>query len=214
MEKIKIILVDDHIMVIKGFKNLLIKNEKFDIVGTATNIEQALELVEKERPNIVLMDINMGEQSGIDCTSKILDRFPDTKVIMLTMHHEDQYIQKALSVGAVGYILKNSDIEELNEGIENVYNGGNFFSRIIREETINKILQKIENAEEFYVRELTNREIQIIQAISEGLNNKQIAKRLHISDRTVNSHRTNIMHKMNVKNSVELVVKAIREKII
>lgn len=214
MEKIKIVLVDDHIMVTKGFKNLLSKNEKFEIVGTAASSDEAIELVAKELPDIVLMDINMGSQSGIDCTSIILDKYPDTKVIMLTMHHEDQYIQKALSVGAVGYILKNSDIEELNEGIENVYNGGNYFSQIIREETINRLLQKIENEEDFYVRELTKREIQIIKAISEGLNNKQIAKRLYISDRTVNSHRTNIMHKMQVKNSVELVVKAIREKII
>jgi DNA-binding NarL/FixJ family response regulator len=214
MTRIKIALVDDHIMVLKGFRNLLSKNEKFEIIGTASTNEDAILLVEKERPDIVLMDINMGDHSGIDCTVDILERLPETKIIMLTMHHEDQYIQKALSVGAVGYILKNSDIEELNEGIENVFNGGNFFSKIIREETINKILQKIETAEEFYLRELTKREIQIIQAISEGLNNKQIAKRLYISDRTVNSHRTNIMHKMQVKNSVELVVKAIREKII
>lgn len=214
MKKIKIALVDDHIMVTKGFKNLLSKNEKFEIIGTASTTDEALLLVERELPDIVLMDINMGEKSGIDCSAEIIDKYPETKIIMLTMHHEEQYIQKALSVGAVGYILKNSDIEELNEGIENVYNGGNYFSKIIREETINKILQKIENEEDFYVRELTKREIQIIKAISEGLNNKQIAKRLYISDRTVNSHRTNIMHKMNVKNSVELVVKAIREKII
>jgi DNA-binding NarL/FixJ family response regulator len=214
MGKIKLLLVDDHVMVLKGFHNLLSKNEKFEIVGTAKTTEEAIKFTKVTSPDIILMDINMGDESGIDCTKEILTDNPNTKIIMLTMHHDEQYIQKSLSAGAVGYILKNSDIEELNEGIENVYHGGNYFSKIIRVDKINQILQKIEQDESFFIRELTKREIQIIKLISEGLNNKEIAKELHISDRTVNSHRTNIMHKMHVKNSVELVAKALRDKII
>jgi two-component system response regulator NreC len=214
MDKIKIALVDDHIMVTKGFRNLLSKKSKFEIVGEASNADEAKILVKELRPDVVLMDINMPGDTGITCTKDIKKAFPKTKVIMLTMHHEDQYIHKALSAGADGYVLKNSDVNELIEAIECVHQGKDFFSSTISASAIEEIKLKIANYEEHFSRELTKREIQIIRAISEGLNNKQISERLYISDRTVNTHRTNIMQKMNVKNSVELVVKAMREKLI
>ncbi len=214
MDKIKIALVDDHVMVTKGFRNLLSKKAKFEIVGEASNAEEAKDLVHDMHPDVVLMDINMPGDTGITCTKDIKKSSPKTKVIMLTMHHEEQYIHKALAAGADGYVLKNSDVTELIEAIETVHQGNDFFSSTISKAAIEEIKRKVANLEEHFSRELTKREIQIIRAISEGLNNKQISERLYISDRTVNTHRTNIMQKMNVKNSVELVVKAMREKLI
>lgn len=213
--KIKIVLVDDHALVMKGFTNLLAKNGDFKIVGEATSSLEALEIVKKQKPNIVLMDINMPNETGIECARKIVKSFPDSKIIMLTMHNDEQYILKALSVGAKGYVMKNCEFEELIQAINEVNTGNEFFSKWIDPATIDAIKQKLsENNKEVEFAELTRREIQIIKAISQGWSNKEISDKLFISDRTVNTHRTNIMAKMKVKNSVELAVKAIRENLI
>ena len=134
---------------------------------------------------------------------------------MLTMHNDEQYILKALSVGAKGYVMKNSELDELVLAIEEVYNGNEFFCKEIEPAVIDSIKQKLnEEGQDFEHKNLTQREIQIIKAIAQGLSNKEISDQLYISDRTVNSHRTNILAKMKVKNSVELVVKALKENLI
>ena len=213
--KIKIVLVDDHALVMKGFTNLLSKKGDFKIVGEATSSIEALEIVKKQKPDVVLMDINMPDETGIESARKIVKLHPGTKIIMLTMHNDEQYILKALSVGAKGYIMKNCELDELVQAIEEVNKGNEFFSKNIDQQIIQSIKEKInEQGQELEHTELTKREIQIIKAISEGLSNKQISDKLYISDRTVNTHRTNIMAKMKVKNSVELVVKALRENLI
>jgi two-component system, NarL family, response regulator DegU len=213
--KIKIVLVDDHALVMKGFTNLLAKNTGFKIVGEATSSLEALEIVKKQKPNIVLMDINMPNETGIECARKIVKSYPDSKIIMLTMHNDEQYILKALSVGAKGYVMKNCEFEELIQAIHEVNTGNEYFGKGIDPATIDEIKQKLsENSNETEFTELTKREIQIIKAISQGWSNKEISDKLYISDRTVNTHRTNIMAKMKVKNSVELAVKAIRENLI
>ena len=164
---------------------------------------------------MVLMDINMPDETGIESARKIVKLHPGTKIIMLTMHNDEQYILKALSVGAKGYIMKNCELDELVQAIEEVNKGNEFFSKNIDQQIIQSIKEKInEQGQELEHTELTKREIQIIKAISEGWSNKQISDKLYISDRTVNTHRTNIMAKMKVKNSVELVVKALRENLI
>ena len=213
--KIKIVLVDDHALVMKGFTNLLSKRTNIKIVGEATSSNEALILVKKTKPDIVLMDINMPNETGIECTKKISKIAPSTKIIMLTMHNDEQYILRALSVGAKGYIMKNCELDELVQAIEEVHNGNEFFSKNLEEEIITSIKEKLnEQKEDLRFEELTRREIQIIKAIAQGLNNKEISDKLYISDRTVNTHRTNIIAKMKVKNSVELVVQALRENII
>ena len=213
--KIKIVLVDDHALVMKGFTNLLAKNADFKIVGEATSSLEALDIVKKQKPNIVLMDINMPNETGIECARKIVKSYPESKIIMLTMHNDEQYILKALSVGAKGYVMKNCEFEELMQAISEVNAGNEYFSKGIDPTTIDEIKQKLsENSKEAEFTELTKREIQIIKAISQGWSNKEISDKLFISDRTVNTHRTNIMAKMKVKNSVELAVKALRENLI
>ncbi len=211
--KIKIVLVDDHALVTKGFRTILAKNKNFLIVGEANSSPEALEIIKNTKPDVVLLDINMPGETGIECAKKIAKSFSNSKIIMLTMHDEEQYILKALSAGAHGYVMKNSELEELTTAIETVHNGGEYFSKLINEETLESIKLKLkENPEYNDLHELTKREIQIIKAIAEGWSNKEISDQLYISDRTVNTHRTNIMAKMKVKNSVELVVKAMKEK--
>ncbi len=211
--KIKIVLVDDHALVTKGFRTILAKHKNFLIVGEANSSPEALEIIKNTEPNVVLLDINMPGETGIECAKKIVKSYSNSKIIMLTMHDEEQYILKALSVGAHGYVMKNSELEELIEAIQTVHNGGEYFSKLINAETLETIKLKLkENPEWNELTELTKREIQIIKAIAEGWSNKEISDQLYISDRTVNTHRTNIMAKMKVKNSVELVVKAMKEK--
>ena len=211
--KIKIVLVDDHVLVTKGFRTILAKHKNFLIVGEANSSIEALEIIKYTKPDVVLLDINMPGETGIECAKKIAKSFSNSKIIMLTMHDEEQYILKALSVGAHGYVMKNSELEELKEAIETVHNGGEYFSKLINTESLEAIKLKLhEDPNMKGVIVLTKREIQIIKLIAEGLNNKEISQKLFISDRTVNTHRTNIMAKMQVKNSVELVVKAMKEK--
>lgn len=213
MKKINVLIVDDHILVANGLKNLLDSYDLFSIVGVVTKSSEVLSAIKKLSPEVVLMDINMPGENGIVCTKQIKKRFPTTKVAILSMHHEEQYVIQASLANADGYLLKNTEIDELVQGIVKISKGEFYYCSSIPKD----LIQKIEKNEIDYNQpgsELTKREIQVIQAISLGLNNKEISERLYISDRTVNTHRTNIMHKMQVKNAVELVVKALEYKII
>lgn len=214
MQKIKILLVDDHNLLVYSLSSMLKTDERFDIVGMASNGLEAIKIFENTNPDVILMDINMPQLNGLETTRKIKETDSSTKVIMLTTHHEEAYILKSDLVGADGYLFKNCDMEELFEAIFRVNQGEKYYSKKISNDLVSKILKRNYSQEELIENELTKREIEIIKAISEGLNNKEISEKLFISDRTVNTHRTNIMNKLNAKNSVDLVVKAIEKKII
>lgn len=214
MQKIKILLVDDHNLLVYSLSSMLKTDERFEIVGMASNGLEAIKIFENTNPDVILMDINMPEMNGIETTKKIKESNSTSKVIMLTTHHEEAYILKSDLVGADGYLFKNCDMDELFEAIVIVNQGEKYYSKKISPDLISKILKRNYTQEELIENELTKREIEIIKAISEGLNNKEISEKLFISDRTVNTHRTNIMNKLNAKNSVDLVVKAIEKKII
>lgn len=209
-----ILIVDDHTLVINGFKTILTNFPQIKIVGEALNGVEALKLIETLNPNIVLLDINMPEMNGIECLKEIKRLYPTTKVIILSMHHEEIYVLKAVKNNVDGYLMKNCEIEELISAIELVGKGEKYISKKISLETLKKATNPtyVSNFNENF--NLSTREIEIIKALSEGLTNKEISEKLFISDRTVNTHRTNIMFKMQVKNSVELVVKALEQKII
>ena len=214
MSKIKILLVDDHNLVMYGFNNILSSYDRFEIIGEAVTGVQAIELCETLNPHVILMDITMPELNGIEATKKIKARDENVKIIILTTHDDEAYMIKADLVGADGYLFKNCEKDELIEAVVTVFEGGKYYSKKISEELVNKITQKKYLKDMVLENEITKREVEIIKAISEGLSNKQISEKLFISDRTVNTHRTNIMLKLNVKNSVELVVKAIEKKLI
>lgn len=211
--KIKILLVDDHTLMMYGLRNLIEHNKKFQIVGEAVNGYEAIELFNKLHPDVVMMDISMPELDGIEATKKIKKK-KNAKVIIMSSFDDEKSLIQADMAGADGYLFKNCDRGELYEAITNVVSGQKYYSSAIPQSLIEKIIGKKYLAKVKPEKELTKREIEIIKAIAEGLSNKEISKKLFISDRTVNTHRTNIIMKLDVKNSVELVAKAIRNKII
>lgn len=213
-EKIRVVLADDHLLVMEGFRDLLSKASNIEIVGEASDGEQAVFLASNRKPDILLMDINMPVLDGISATEKISKLNKNVKVVMLSMHHEERYILMADQAGAVGYLLKNIDKDELIQAIEMIAAGEKYYSKAIPEDLIQKVITKNYQAQGNAKADITPREVEILKEIAKGLTNKEIGERLFISDRTVNAHRTNIMAKLQAKNSVELVVKAMEMKII
>lgn len=214
MTKIKILLVDDHKLVISGFKMILSQEESFEVVGVADNGLEGIDLCEKLNADVVLLDINLPQMSGIEAAKKIKKSNPNVKVIMLSMNEEEDYIFNADRVGADGYLLKSIENDELIKAINSVYAGEKYYSKTINVEIISNVKNKSYQADFDSKNILTARELDIIREISLGSSNKEIAERLYISDRTVNTHKTNIYKKLNVKNSVEMLVKVKEKKLI
>lgn len=206
MNPIKILLADDHALIRTGIRNLLEGNTEFQIIGEASDGEEALQKTKSLLPDVVIIDISMPKISGIEATKQIADRFPATKVLVLTMHENAEYVYQIFKAGAVGYLLKNAGKEELVDAIRAVSQGRKYIGRNVPELMISEYMKKA--AERNGAKEeaiLTNRESEILELIAQGLNNQQIADRLFISPRTVDTHRTNIMQKLNVHDAVNLV---------
>lgn len=211
--KIKIILADDHILVREGFKSLLNKNPKFEVVGEAENGKALLELVENVSVDVLLVDISMPLFNGIDAIAQLKKINRNLKFIMLTMHEEAEYILKSIQAGANGYLLKNVEPEELENAIVTVASGGKYFNTIVSNIMIEN-LSKISDAGKEEVSDLTTREKEILQHVAAGLSTKLIADKLSISARTVETHRVHIMKKLQVNNGAEMVRKGLELKII
>lgn len=215
MSKIKVYIIDDHEMFREGVKTLLQKSGNFDIVGEASNGKQALEQIPAD-VNIILMDISMPEMNGIEATQKLLENNPDLKIIALSMFGDEEYYYKMVHSGVKGFVLKESGSKELEEAITEVYNGNNFFSQELLRNIIVSFGDK-KSAPAGKTREevfFTTREIEILQQICQGLSNKEIANELHISLRTVESHKSKLLQKTDSKNSISLVMYAIKNNII
>ena len=212
--KIKVVLADDHLLVMEGFRDLLSKAPNIEIVGEAADGEQAVFLASNRKPDVVVMDINMPVLDGISAVQRIVKINKDIKVVMLSMHDEDKYMMMADQAGASGYLLKNIDREEFLHAIEMIASGEKYYSKAIPEAILARIVSKQYQSDGKYKNELTSREVEILKEISKGLTNKEIGDKLFISDRTVNAHRTNMMAKLQAKNAVELVVMAMEMKII
>ncbi|MBD79202.1 MAG: DNA-binding response regulator [Crocinitomicaceae bacterium] len=216
MAEIKIYIADDHLMVQDGLKSILSNIEGIQVIGTAIDGKQCLDEVRSGiRPDVILMDIDMPRMSGMDATKLLKQEFPDIKIVGLSMHDERGVIQSLIDVGADGYILKNSSGDELAKGIEVVLKGEKFFST----EVTMKLLKRTEEIKPSATRskefeELTEREIEILRQIAEGLSNKEIGEKLFISHRTVDTHRTNLMRKLNVHNIAGLIKFALKNGII
>jgi two-component system, NarL family, nitrate/nitrite response regulator NarL len=213
-DKIKVFLVDDHHIVRSGIRSELSKNENISILGEASSGKDALEKLEKMIPDVILMDISMPEMNGLKATELIKKKMPNVKIIALTMHDNKNYVAELIRLGASGYIMKDSSPEELIKAIESVYNDILYFSPKINVDLIKSTPRTPRASKAHLPGSLTPREESILRFLVNGLSNKEIAKELAISVRTVETHREHINRKLNMKSLAELTKYAIAEGII
>lgn len=211
---IKIIIADDHQLFIDGIKSILKSIKTMEIIGEVNNGKLLLELLEQQQCDVILMDINMPEMNGIDATKLIKSKFPGIRILMLTMYSSRDYIEKLLRVGADGYILKNTGKEELQEAIETVYKGESFFSKEVTERIMEGLQKKKIAEKNSYVVELTEREIDVLKLIVQEFTTIEIAEKLFISTHTVETHRKNLISKLNVRNIAGLVKYAMQNGLV
>jgi|SRR5690625_5040112 len=218
--KIKIALVDDHKLFREGVKRILSFESSFEVVAEADDGKDVNDLVVTYRPDIILMDINIPEINGIEATTELLKTYPDTKVIILSIHDDENYVTHALQTGAQGYLLKEIDTESLLDAIKVVYDGGSYlhpkvthnlvqeYRKLVEDSKSKSGLEQIEYRKPLHL--LTRRECQVLQLLSEGQSNRKIAETLVISEKTVKNHVSNLLQKMKVNDRTQAVVKAIR----
>lgn len=215
MNKIRIILAEDHTIVRKGIRVLLDEEADIEVVGEAENGQEAIDLVEEFLPDLILIDNTMPILNGLEATRQIKKRFPNVKILVLTMHTTTEYVSQFLQAGASGYLVKQTAPKELVRAIRAIYQGDSFLSPAISKVVIEGYLQQeIKSTPSDMYETLTSRERQILQMITEGLSNREIAEKLYLSVKTVNNHRTNLMDKLNIHNTAKLVKYAIRKGVI
>jgi len=206
------LVVDDHAIVREGLGALLARREDIRIVGEAADGQYAVEAVARLKPDVVLMDIAMPGMNGLEATREIHARFPATRILVLTQHDSKEYIVPMLQAGAVGYLTKDVRAGELADAIRTVYEHGAYLHPNVTHALVNALAQAADANETQPM--LTEREIQVVRLIAEGLSNREIAERLSISVKTVDTHRGNIMEKLGVHNTAELIKYAIRKGIV
>jgi DNA-binding NarL/FixJ family response regulator len=217
MKKIKILFADDHAIVRDGLRLLFKSDSQFNIVGEAADGEEVLELVAKHKPDVAVLDISMPRLNGIEATKIIKEKFPLTKVLILTIHENEEYIQQMILAGADGYVVKNAEKKEIFDGVRAVANNESFFSpsvsKVLLEGLIKRTRKKEEQESDVY-NKLTRREIEVLRLIADGLTSKGISEKLFLSVSTVNSHRTNMMKKLDIHDTASLVRYAIQKNLI
>ncbi len=215
MNAIRVILAEDHTIVRKGLRSLLEGEEDIEVIGEAGDGKEAITLVEQKKPDIVVMDIGMPELNGLEATRRIRKKFPETKVLILTMHTNEEYVFEILRAGASGYIIKKAAPTELVSALRAVKRGESFLSPAISKKVIDEYLQRAGEAKRRGAFELlTDREREVLQLIAEGNSTRGIAGRLFISTKTVETHRSNLMEKLDLHGTADLTRYAIRMGIV
>ena len=212
---IRILLADDHTIMRSGLRLLLERYPDLRVIAEAANGREALQLAEEHRPDIAVMDVGMPHLNGLEAARQIVAKAPETRVIILSMHSDESYVVRALKAGARGYLLKDSAEADLVDAIKAVRNGKTFFSPAIAEVLNRDYMSKLERqgVEDSYEL-LTTREREILQLIAEGRGNKEVAAMLHLSLHTVDTHRGNIMEKLNLHSVPELILYAVRKGVV
>jgi two-component system response regulator NreC len=215
MSATRVVLVDDHTVVRKGLRSILESEEGIEVVGEAGDGRHAVELVERVRPHVVVMDVALPELNGIEALRQITRRTEGVRVLVLSMHGDGVYVQQALRAGARGYVLKDSAGFELVQAVRALREGGSFFSPPVSRVMLSGYLGDAEAApgDDLFAR-LTAREREVLQLIAEGKTNKEIAHVLAISTNTTETHRKHIMEKLELHNTAELVRFSLREKLV
>ncbi len=215
MKTIRILLADDHTVVRKGLRLLLSGQPGFTVVADAPDGRAAIELTERHLPDVVVMDVAMPGLNGIEAARQITNRMPQVAVVFLSMHSDEGYVLKALKSGARGYLLKDSAEQDLINAVVAVSEGKAFFSPAISKMLVEDYLRQMQDRQvEDSYELLTNREREVLQLLAEGRGNKDVAAVLNLSLYTVETHRGNILQKLNLHNQAELILYAIRKGVI
>ncbi len=215
MKKTRILIADDHGIVRRGLRLQLEQDERFQVVGEAADGREAVRMAEELQPDVVIMDIAMPNLNGIDATTQLVKRNPQIGVIMLSMHSDESYLTRTLAAGAKGYLLKDTADVDLLRAVQVVAQGKPFFSPTIANTLLEDYMRQLQQRglQDSYEL-LTDREKEILQLLAEGKSNKDVAAILNLSPYTVETHRTHIMQKLNLHSSAEIVLYAVRKKII
>ena len=223
MKKTRILIIDDHQLYREGIKRILEFEESFEVVGEGEDGTQALELVERYNPDVVIMDINMPNMNGVEATKQLIQTYPETKVIILSIHDDESYVSHAVKTGADGYLLKEMDVDELIEAVKVVAEGGSYLHPKVTHNLVKeyrRLAETVTNPDQAYPRKyevrrpyhiLTRRECEVLQLLAEGKSNKKIGEALFISEKTVKNHVSNILQKMNCNDRTQAVVEAIKK---
>ncbi|WP_275419214.1 response regulator [Fervidibacillus albus] len=217
----KIVIIDDHQLYREGIKKILEFEKDFEVVGEGSDGDEALALVKKYKPDVVLMDINMPNVNGVEATRRLIEANSNTKVIILSIHDDENYVTHAMQTGATGYLLKEMDVDALIEAVRVVAEGGSYLHPKVTHNLVKEFRRLAEvstnlkeSGKRYEVRRpyhlLTRRECEVLQLLAEGKSNKKIGEKLYISEKTVKNHVSNILQKMHCDDRTQAVVEAIK----
>ena len=217
MKKIQVVLVDDHTIVRNGLRSILESTDEIEVIGEASNGEEALEKIAYLKPQIMLIDISMPGMSGIELVGKVVKQNNSIRPVILSMHNDDAYILKSVEAGAYGDLLKDATRDEILSALHTVKDGEKYFNPAVAAVIVNGYLsqvQKVERVAESRKTLLSKKEKEVLRLLVEGMSSRQIADRLDLSVRTVDNHRANMMRRLQVHNAAELVKLALEEKLL
>jgi DNA-binding NarL/FixJ family response regulator len=216
-DTIRVIVADDHALFRRGLEMVLESEPDIEVVAEANDGNQVIALAEQHMPDLVLMDVRMPGRSGIEATQAIKSAVPHTKILMLTISDEEEDLYDAIKAGANGYLLKEISIEEVAGAIRSVHMGQSLISPSMASKLLNEfaaMARKDEEKQQMPAPRLTDREMEVLTLVAQGLNNRDIAKQLYISENTVKNHVRNILEKLHLHSRMEAVVYAVREKLL
>jgi len=213
VKKKRVLIVDDHPLVREGLKAIIKQSPKFEVVGEAGTAREGLGMAEELKPDLVVLDISLPDQNGLELARKIRGSLPDTRILVVSMHSRIDYVTEAFKTGANGYMVKESAAERLISALESVARGDYYLDHSLSPQVVQELMRSPEKETRIIdatYRSLTPREQEIMRLLAQGLSAKEIADRLFISPKTVENHRTNIMDKLGLRNSIELARYAAR----
>ena len=215
-ETLRVLIVDDHALFRRGLQMVLASEPDIEVVGEASDGAEAVEKAKALRPNVVLMDVRMPKRSGIEAAGVIREELPDAKILMLTMSDEEADLYEAIKAGASGYLLKEISIEEVPDAIRSVWAGQSRISPSMASKLLSEFAAMSQRGGDSKGAgaQLTPREMQVLKLVAQGLNNKDIAEKLFISENTVKNHIRNILDKLHLHSRMEAVVYAVKEKLL
>ena len=206
----RIVLADDHVLIRHGIKNIITREAHLEIAGEVEDGEELLVYLEKDLPELVILDISMPKINGVELTRMLKRKYPSLKILMLTMHKNKQFFYQAMSAGADGYLVKSDSDRELLLAVQKISNGNTYISPYLLDDFTEDVLKAYRNQEAGTPGVLTRREKQVLAMVVDGLTTREMAAKLNLSPRTIDHHRSNLLKKFNLKNSVDLVKYAVR----